>query len=107
MMEKDTANCYEFREADGPGFNEEQSARLRAYLRDALKRSGKTQADVAKHLGNFMARHYFSTSQWDFPTKEAYDKLREILPLGRYEEVIEKIGGKSMAHNGKIYGVNK
>lgn len=107
MMEKDTANCYEFREADGPGFNEEQSARLRAYLREALKRSGKTQADVAKHLGNFMARHYFSTSQWDFPTKEAYDKLREILPLGRYEEVIEKIGGKSMAHNGKIYGVNK
>ena len=56
--------------------------KLRGILRAALKESGLTAAAVDKHLGtNGMAGHYFGASQWEFPTREAYGKLREILPL--------------------------
>ena len=57
---------------------------LRLYLRDALNKSGRKASDVDTHLGtNGMAGHYFGASQWMFPTKEAYDKMKEILPLSR------------------------
>jgi site-specific DNA-adenine methylase len=62
---------------------------LRQYLVDGLKKSGRTAADIDRHLGtNGMAGHYFSKSQWGFPTKENYQKLQEIiyLPLD-YDEV--------------------
>ena len=65
------------------------SEELRQYLVDGLKKSGRTAADVDHHLGtNGMAGHYFSKSQWEFPTKENYQKLQEIinLPLD-YDEV--------------------
>lgn len=56
--------------------------KLRGILRAALKESGLTAAAVDKHLGtNGMAGHYFGASQWGFPTREAYGKMREILPL--------------------------
>ena len=56
--------------------------KLRGMLRDALKKSGLTASAVDRHLGtNGMAGHYFGASQWGFPTREAYAKLREILPL--------------------------
>ena len=59
---------------------------LRDELRKALKASGKTAAEVDRHLGTKgMARHYFSLSQWAFPTREAYDRMREILPLPEYD----------------------
>ena len=29
---------------------------------------------------NGMAGHYFSASQWALPTKEAYEKMQQILP---------------------------
>lgn len=57
-----------------------KSADLRGYLQAALKSSGLTQKDVERHLGNYMARHYFSTSQWTLPTAEQYRRLQEILP---------------------------
>lgn len=62
---------------------------LREYLRGALRSSGLTQADVDRRLGtNGMANHYFSRSQWEFPTRENYNKMREFMPLNRdYEEV--------------------
>lgn len=57
---------------------------LQEYLRKALQLSGKRACDVDKHLGtNGMAGHYFGKSQWEFPTPEAYIKLKEILPLDR------------------------
>ena len=62
---------------------------LRIWLCSILKKSGKKASDVDKHLGtNGMAGHYFGKSQWAFPTREAYNKLSEILPFGKnYEEV--------------------
>ena len=65
------------------------SGELRQYLVDGLEKSGRTAADVDRHLGtNGMAGHYFSSCQWQFPTKENYQKLQEIiyLPLD-YDEV--------------------
>lgn len=61
---------------------------LREYLRGALRESGLTQADVDRRLGtNGMAGHYFRRSQWEFPTREMYDKMREFMPLENYEKV--------------------
>ena len=62
---------------------ENESERLRAYLRDALKSSGLTQSVVSKYLDSQMAKHYFSKSQWQFPTFEEYKKMQEILPLNK------------------------
>ena len=57
---------------------------LRKYLRDSLKESGKKAVDVDEHLGtNGMSGHYFGVSQWMFPTRSAYEKMREIMPLPR------------------------
>lgn len=67
----------------------ETEEELREYLRGALRSSGLTQADVDRRLGTVgMAGHYFSRSQWEFPTRENYNKMREFMPLNRdYEEV--------------------
>lgn len=54
---------------------------IKKYLRDALAKSGKTQADINKYLGTQMAGHYFGNSQWALPTAEHYAKLQEILNL--------------------------
>ena len=62
---------------------ENESERLRVYLCDALKSSGLTQSVVDKHLDSQMAKHYFSKSQWQFPTFEEYKKMQEILPLNK------------------------
>lgn len=57
---------------------------LRLYLRDALAKSGKRAKDVDSLLGtNGMSGHYFGKSQWLFPTRKAYEKMREIIPLDR------------------------
>ena len=57
-----------------------KSAEIRKYMRGALERSGRTQAEVDKYLGNQMSGHYFGQSQWALPTAEQYAKLQEILP---------------------------
>lgn len=55
---------------------------LRGYLCDALRESGLRACDVDRYLGtNGMARHYFGKSQWEFPTPEVFERLKEILPL--------------------------
>ena len=57
---------------------------LRLYLRASLAKSGRTAADVDRALGtNGMSGHYFGASQWLFPTREAYEKMREFMPLPR------------------------
>ena len=107
-MNEYTAKDYAFREANAQAFTKEQGERLRKYLCEALKKSGKTQAEVNKHLGTSMAGHYFGASQWTFPSFEAYKKLREILPLADYDSVVSKIGGKRLdAFGGKIYGYDR
>ena len=53
---------------------------LRGELLAALRSSGKTQAEVQRYLGNQMAGHYFGRSQWEFPTEDNYNKMREMLP---------------------------
>ena len=58
-----------------------EAERLRAYLREALKASGISAADVDRHLGTVgMSGHYFGASQWAFPVPDAYAKMQEIMP---------------------------
>ena len=68
---------------------EEQSEDLRLYLVAARDVAGLTSSDVDKLLGtNGMAGHYFGKSQWEFPTREAYDIMRTAMPsLVDYDEV--------------------
>lgn len=57
---------------------------LREYLRGSLKEAGIKPVDVDRHLGtNGMSGHYFGASQWLFPSRYAYEKMREIMPLPR------------------------
>lgn len=62
--------------------------KLRLYLVNALKKSGLTQSEVNRRNGNQMASHYFGKSQWQFPTREEYQKMQEYLPLDKdYDEI--------------------
>ena len=55
---------------------------LRNYLLDGLKKANKRPGEVDKCLGtNGMAKHYFGKSQWEFPTREVYEKLQDFLVL--------------------------
>lgn len=69
---------------------EAQKEELRQWLCAALKGAGLTQAEVGKRLGTQMATHYFGRSQWEFPTREHYDKMRQFMPLldKEYDDVI-------------------
>lgn len=62
----------------------EEIGNIREYLRkelcDALKTSGRTQAEIQRAIGNQMCGHWFGKSQWAFPTEENYNKLRRFLP---------------------------
>ncbi|MBO6301612.1 MAG: phage major capsid protein [Ruminiclostridium sp.] len=64
----------------------QKSAEIRKYMRSALERSGRAQAEVDKYLGNQMSGHYFGQSQWALPTAEQYAKLQTIIT-----EVLEDI----------------
>lgn len=87
-------------------FDEKESRKLREYLVSVKNESGLKNSQIEKHLGTFMARHYFSTSQWRFPTEEAYNKLRQIMPrLLPYSSVGKVIIGRSLESQ-HIYIVN-
>lgn len=59
----------------------EESERLRAYLIKARDAAGLRSSDVDRHLGtNGMSGHYFGRSRWAFPTREAYNRMQEIMP---------------------------
>lgn len=63
--------------------------RLRNYLIEQRKKNKLRNIDVDKYLGtNGMRGHYFGRSQWEFPTRENYNKLNDIMnwPLS-YDEV--------------------
>ena len=62
---------------------------LRAYLLEALRKSGMTQAEVKRRLGAQMAAHYFGKSQWEFPTREMYGRMQTFMPLDiAYDEIV-------------------
>ena len=64
-----------------------QKEELRIYLCDALEKSGLKQSDIDRRLNTQMSGHWFGRSQWQFPTRELYNKMREFLPLKDYDEV--------------------
>ena len=54
---------------------------VREGLRKYLSESGKRPSDIDRLLGtNGMANHYFGKSQWEFPTENAYNRIREACP---------------------------
>ena len=54
---------------------------VREELRKYLSESGKRPSDIDRLLGtNGMASHYFAKSQWEFPTENAYNRIREACP---------------------------
>ena len=58
------------------------SEELRQYLINGLKKSNKRPCDVDRFLGTKgMAGHYFGKSQWEFPTREVYEKLQAFICL--------------------------
>ena len=65
----------------------DQKEELRQYLCNALKESGLTAAEVDRRLNTQMSGHYFGRSQWVFPTREEYNKMRAFMPLKPYDEV--------------------
>ena len=69
---------------------ERQSEELRQWLCEALTDAGITQAEVGRRLNTQMQGHYFGKSQWEFPTKEAYDQMRTFMPKldKEYEQVV-------------------
>ena len=64
-----------------------QKEELRLYLCDALEKSGLKQSDIDRRLNTQMSGHWFGRGQWQFPTREFYNKMREFLPLKDYDEV--------------------
>lgn len=64
-----------------------QKEELRLYLCDALKKSGLKQSDIDRRLNTQMSKHWFGRSQWQFPTRELYNKMCEFMPLKNYDEV--------------------
>lgn len=63
--------------------------RLRNYLIEQRNKNKLKNIDIDKYLDtNGMRGHYFGRSQWEFPTREIYNKLNAIMnwPL-TYDEV--------------------
>ena len=86
-----TDKVYQLEKAQLEKNIKEESEKLRAYLIKARDGAELRSCDVDKHLGtNGMSGHYFGKSQWEFPTKENYEKMQEIMPLldNDYEEII-------------------
>ena len=71
-----------------------------------LEAAHKKRRDVDDLLGtNGMAGHYFGKSQWAFPTRPAFDKMRTIMPaLDSYEAVLKRFGVNATGYY-KIYGL--
>ena len=86
---------YELEKAELEKNIRDESERLREYLINARNAAGLTSSQVDRYLGtNGMAGHYFGRSQWEFPTREVYIRLQEIMPA--LDEDYEKIVGLSV-----------
>lgn len=49
---------------------------IRKYLVDEKNKMGWSSSDIIQIIGKTSASHYFSKSQWAFPTKEHYESIR-------------------------------
>lgn len=67
---------------------------IRLYLCEGLKKANKRNVDIDRLLGTKgMAWHYFGKSQWEIPTAEAYEKIKNYLNLSKtFEELIAVLG---------------
>ena len=102
-MEQRVGSPYPYMESS-VRFTAEQGEQIRQYFRAALKAAGITAAQVDRHLGTRgMAGHYFGASQWCFPTPEAYEKMRQILPLADCDTLLKQYGVNTRGF-GRIYG---
>lgn len=75
--------------------------RLRNYLIEQRNKNKLKNIDVDKYLGTSgMRGHYFGRSQWEFPSRENYDKLNAIMnwPLS-YDEVCGNIERRNLLKN--------
>lgn len=59
---------------------------IRQYLDGEMKKCGGVK-NWEKALGNHMGAHYFTKSQWDFPTRKNYEKLQDY---GRHFRAFQK-----------------
>jgi DNA modification methylase len=50
---------------------------IREYLLTQRNRMGWSSSDIVEITGKTSATHYFSKSQWHFPTREHYDAIRD------------------------------
>ena len=69
--------------------NDEIKLRFNTMLREAANTHGLTGAAIDDYLGNNMWGHYTAkpSGQFTFPTRENYERLREIMPtLPTYDE---------------------
>lgn len=69
---------------------------IREYLKDAIKKSGLTQEEIAEHLGrssnSSFISHWTGNSQPQIPTGKDWQKLKEILPIGdKYDDKIIEV----------------
>jgi DNA modification methylase len=63
---------------------------LRSYLADEMEKCGGSK-NWRVALGNQMGGHYFTKSQWAFPTKEAYTKLQSFAKEKAFRREYEEL----------------
>lgn len=64
-----------------------QKEQMREYLNSARKKAGLSIKEVIARLNTSSASHYFQKSQWQMPTRENYEKMREFLELVDFDEL--------------------
>ena len=65
-----------------------QKEQMREYLNSARKKAGLSIKEVIARLNTSGASHYFQKSQWQMPTRENYEKMREFLELMDFDELL-------------------
>lgn len=74
---------------------------IRAYLAGELKKSGLTKKDIINATSTSIT-HYFTRSQWQFPTRENYEAMRELSNgaafLKSYDELEAQFSKARAAH---------
>jgi DNA modification methylase len=63
---------------------------IRTYLNDEMNKCGGSK-NWDKALGNQMGKHFFTKSQWAFPTKENYEKLQAFAKGEAFKREYEDI----------------
>lgn len=64
-----------------------QKEQMREYLNSARKKAGLSIKEVIARLNTSGASHYFQKSQWQMPTRENYEKMRDFLELMDFDEL--------------------